>query len=170
MGRGSELMRRATDGTGGGIDGGECRLPEDGEAEVANKGGVREEGVAGWLLTMLRETGGGPVRHGRCAEDSGARLSCPREEDEGGASWLGRPKAEAQWRFGSGGPKGGKGEWAGWDGRRGGPQLGRIRSWARIQKKFFSNFNLCLEFGRTLKICTRRFIRDFDTRIFPKIF
>jgi hypothetical protein len=93
-----------------------------------------------------------------------------REEDEGGKGWLGRPKAEAQWWFGGGGPKGGKGEWAGRDGRRGGPRLGRIRSWARIQKKFFSNFNLFLEFGRNLKICTRRFRIDFDTRIFCKIF
>jgi hypothetical protein len=27
----------------------------------------------------------------------------------GGAGWLGRPKAETQWRFGGGGPNGGKG-------------------------------------------------------------
>jgi hypothetical protein len=126
---------------------------------VANKGGVREEGAVGRLLAMERETGGGP-----------ARPACQREEDKGGAGWLGGPKAEAQWRFGGGGPKRGKGEWAGRGGRRGGPWLGRIRSRARTQKKFFSNFNLFLEFGRTLKICTKRFRRDFDMRIFSKIF
>jgi hypothetical protein len=137
---------------------------------VANKGGVREEGAAGQLLAMAWETGGGPVRHGRGAEDSGTRPAFPREEDKGGAGWLGRPKAKAYWRFGGSGPKGGKGEWAGRGGRGGGRRLGRIRSWARIQKEFFSNFNLFLEFGRTLEICTMGFRRDFDTRIFPKIF
>jgi hypothetical protein len=111
---------------------------------VANKGGVREEGVAGRLLAMAQETGGGSVSHGRGAEDGSAWPACPREEDEGGAGWLDQPKAKAQWRFGGGGAKGGKGEWAGRGGRRGGPRLGRIRSQARIQKKFFSNFNLFL--------------------------
>jgi hypothetical protein len=86
------------------------RLLEEGEAEVANKGGVREEGAAGQLLAMTREMGGGAVRRGRGVGDGGARPACLREEDEGGAGWLGRPKAEAQWRFGGGGQKGGKGE------------------------------------------------------------
>jgi hypothetical protein len=83
----------------------------------------------------------------------------------GGLGW---PKAEAQCWFGGGGPKGGKGEWAGRGGRRGGPRMGRIRSRARIQKKFFLNFNLFLEFGRTLEIYTRRFRRVFDPTIFLK--
>jgi hypothetical protein len=117
------------------------QLTEEGEAKVANKGGVREEGVVGRLLAMARETVGGPVRHGQGAEDGDARPACLREEDKGGAGWLGRPKAEAQWWFGVGGPKEGKGEWAGRGRRRCGPRLGRIRSRARIQKKFFSNFN-----------------------------
>jgi hypothetical protein len=146
-----------------------CRLPEEGEAKVANKGGVREEGTAGQLLTMAREMGGGPVRCGRGAEDGSARPACPREEDEGDAGWVG------QRMMPSGGlavvaQKGGKGEWAGRGGRRGGPRLGRIRSRARIQKKFFSNFNLFLKFDRTLEIYTRRFRRYFDTMISPKIF
>jgi hypothetical protein len=34
-------------GTGNGIDGGVRQLLEEGEAEVANKGGVREEGMVG---------------------------------------------------------------------------------------------------------------------------
>jgi hypothetical protein len=53
--------------------------------EVANKGGVREEGAVGRLLAMVRETGGGLVTRGRGTEDDGARSACPREEDEGGA-------------------------------------------------------------------------------------
>jgi hypothetical protein len=52
---------------------------------VANKGGVREEGVAGQLLAMARETGSGPMRRGQGTEDGFARLACPREEDEGDA-------------------------------------------------------------------------------------
>jgi hypothetical protein len=31
--------------------------------EAANKGGLRGEGMAGRLLTMVWEMGGGPVRH-----------------------------------------------------------------------------------------------------------
>jgi hypothetical protein len=105
----------------------------------------------------------------KCGCYSGARPACPREEDEGDAGWAG------QRMMPSGGlavvaQKGGKGEWAGRGGRRGGPRLGRIRSRARIQKKFFSNFNLFLKFDRTLEIYTRRFRRYFDTMIFPKIF
>jgi hypothetical protein len=123
------------------IDGGVRRLPEEGEAEVANKGWAREEGTTGRLLAMAREMGGGPVRRGRGAEDGGARPACLREEDEGGAGWLGRRNAEAQWWFGGGGPKEGKGEWAGRGGRRSRSWLGRIWSRARIQKKFFLNFN-----------------------------
>jgi hypothetical protein len=44
------------------------RLSEEGEAVVANNGGVREEGTAGQLLSMAREWGGG-----RGVKDSGAR-------------------------------------------------------------------------------------------------
>jgi hypothetical protein len=39
--------------------------------------------------------GGGPVRHGRGAEDGSAQPACRRVEDEGGGNWLGGPKAEA---------------------------------------------------------------------------
>jgi hypothetical protein len=54
---------------------------------------------------------------------------------EGGAGWLGRRKAEAQWRVVVAAQWEGKGEMAGGGGRRGGPLLGRIRSRARIQKE-----------------------------------
>jgi hypothetical protein len=92
-GGGSSCAERRR-GTGGGIDRSVHRLLKEEEAEVANKGGVRAEGVAGWLLTMAWETGGGLVRRGQGAEDGDARPACPREEDEGGAGgWAGqRPR------------------------------------------------------------------------------
>jgi hypothetical protein len=37
-------------------------------------------------------------------------------------------------------------------------------------KEILFEFQLILEFGRTLKNSTRRFIRNLDTGIFPKIF
>jgi hypothetical protein len=40
---------------------------------VPNKGGVREEGAAGQLLTMARERGGDLVRRDRGTMDGGAR-------------------------------------------------------------------------------------------------
>jgi hypothetical protein len=89
---------------------------------------------------------------------------------EGGAGGLGRPKAEAQWWVAAAAQWEGKGEWAGWGGRRGGLWLGRIQSRARVQKEILFEFQLILEFGRTLKNCTRRFRRNFDMWIFSKIF
>jgi hypothetical protein len=50
--RGRELMRWATVGNGDGMDGIVLWLPNEGEAEVANKGGVKEEGAACQLLAM----------------------------------------------------------------------------------------------------------------------
>jgi hypothetical protein len=64
---------------------------------------------------------------------------------EDGADWLGRPKAEAQWRVVAVAQWEGKGEWAGHGGRRSGPQLGQIRSRARIQKEILFKFQLILE-------------------------
>jgi hypothetical protein len=90
------------------------RLPEAGEVEVANKGGVRAEDTAGYLLAIERETGGGLVRCGQGTEDAGAQPACPREEDEGGARTSVREE-----RGRPGGPA--EGHWAGWPmGRRGG--------------------------------------------------
>jgi hypothetical protein len=51
-------------GEGGAIDGSARQLPKEGEAEAAIKGGVRGDGAAGWLLAMVRKTGGGTVRRG----------------------------------------------------------------------------------------------------------
>jgi hypothetical protein len=47
-------------------------------------------------------------------------------------------------------------------------RLGRIRSWDRIQKEILFEFQLFLEFGKTLENCTRKFRRKLG--IFPKIF
>jgi hypothetical protein len=142
------------------------------EATVLGGDRPRSDEEGGGCSGYFRSGRGTGTGRQQRAQDGGggAGRSARGGRRPGGAGWLGRPKAEAQGRFSGGGPKGGKGELAGSGGRRGGPQLGRIRSRARIQKKFFSNFNLFLEFGRTLKICTRRFRKKFDMRIFPKIF
>jgi hypothetical protein len=85
---------------------------------------------------------------------------------EGGVGWLDRPRAEPHWQAVSMAQWEGKGEWAGRGGRRCGPRLGRIQSRARIQKEILFEFQLNLEFGRTLENCTRRFRRNFDMGIF----
>jgi hypothetical protein len=38
------------------------------------------------------------------------------------------------------------------------------------EKKFFQNKNRIFEFTKALQICTRKFRRNLDTRIFPKFF
>jgi hypothetical protein len=64
-------------------------------------------------------------------------------------------------------------------GRSGGPALGRgqvghgwveIWRWVKSQKDIAFEFQLILEFGRTLENYTRRFRKKFDMGIFPKIF
>jgi hypothetical protein len=47
--------------------------------------------------------------------------------------------------------------------------------WAKIQVEFYNifgffEFQWISNFGKTLKICTRRFRRNFDMGIFPKFF
>jgi hypothetical protein len=49
------------------------------------------------------------------------------------------------------------------------------RGWAKSgagqnSKEILFEFQLILEFGRTLENCTRRFRRNLDTGIYPKIF
>jgi hypothetical protein len=98
-----------------------------------------KEGVPGDAARAHTQGGGGNGgRSSRGGRRPGEALMSAKE---GGAGWLGRPKAEAKWRVAMVAQWEGKGEWAGQGGRRGGPQLGRIQSRARIQKKFFSNFN-----------------------------
>jgi hypothetical protein len=144
------------------------RLPEEGEAEATNKGVVRGECSAGWVLTLARETGGGPVRCGRGAEDGDARSACPREEDEGGAHTSARKRGEG--RVGRPKATGSACRWV----VRGRGEVGsgwvKNQRWAKVQKQFLFEFQLILEFGRTLEIWTRRFRKKFDMGIFPKIF
>jgi hypothetical protein len=40
----------------------------------------------------------------------------------------------------------------------------------KSEESSFSNKNQIFEYTKALKICTRRFRRNFDMRIFPKIF
>jgi hypothetical protein len=43
-------------------------------------------------------------------------------------------------------------------------RLGQIQ-----QKEFLQNLNWILDFAKALEICTRRFRRNFDVSIFPKL-
>jgi hypothetical protein len=111
--------------------------------EAAVSGGDRprrDEGGATRAILGV-EGGGAPGGGSPLLPAAVAPGGRPREEDDraGRAGWAGRRPRPRQ--FGNGSLKGGKGEWAGRSGRRGRPLLGRIRSRARIQKKFFSNFN-----------------------------
>jgi hypothetical protein len=53
-----------------------------------------------------------------------------------------------------------KAKWVGW-------LLGRLR---QKLKKSFRSKNWIFEFTNAMEICTRRFRRNFDTRIFSKFF
>jgi hypothetical protein len=59
--------------------------------------------------------------------------------------------------------EGGGGTLLGWKKNKGG---GR----AEIKKKNFRIKNWIFEYTKALEICTRRFRRNFDMRIFPKFF
>jgi hypothetical protein len=109
--------------------------------------------------------GGGPGS-GRAWWHTGARAlgggSGLLEEGEGegaGVGWAGR-EAEAQLEWGGAGRPKAKAQAA-----RLKPELGPIQE----IKPFQILFGIQI-FGKSLEICTRRFRRDFDMRIFPKIF
>jgi hypothetical protein len=78
-----------------------------------------------------------------------------REEEEAA---LGRPSEEEDGLVGCMGRKVG---WAGWP-------LGRLGQ--KQRKNYFLNKNLIFEYTKGLKICRRRFRRNFDMGIFPKFF
>jgi hypothetical protein len=40
----------------------------------------------------------------------------------------------------------------------------------KVRRNYFLNNNLIFEYTKALEICRRRFKRNFDMRIFPKIF
>jgi hypothetical protein len=72
-----------------------------------------------------------------------------------------------------------KAAWAEWAERGPGGLLGKAgqhgRGWAgpdglKSEKNSFSNKNYIFEYTKALEIYTRRFRRNFDMGIFPKIF
>jgi hypothetical protein len=83
---------------------------------------------------------------------------------EGGRRWPvgergggnGRLKREKKWA--GAGPKG----------RMGPLAAGPIGP--KVRRNYFLNNNLIFEYTKALEICRRRFKRNFDMRIFPKIF
>jgi hypothetical protein len=131
-----------------------------GEAEAANKGGVRGEDAVGRLLAMAWETGDGPVRCGGVRRTAVlGRLDRGREMRVGPARQRGRRWEERVGRL-AGGPALGRGEVGrGWV---------ENRRWAKVQKEIPFEFQLILGFGRTLKNCTWRFRKKFDMGIFLK--
>jgi hypothetical protein len=55
-------------------------------------------------------------------------------------------------------------------GRESEPARPKTGAGTNSKNKTFLNFIWNSDFWQTLEICTRRFRRDFDMRIFPKIF
>jgi hypothetical protein len=74
------------------------------------------------------------------------------------ASWAGRG-AEAQWGEGE---RPVEKEQVGW--------LAAGPIGPKVKENYFLNKNLIFEYNKALEICRRRFRRNFDMRIFPKIF
>jgi hypothetical protein len=79
--------------------------------------------------------------HGDAQGGGGAQLAWVKEEEETGVGHVGRT------------------------GRR---WLGRLGQ--NLKENSFRNKNWIFEYTKALKICTRRFSRNFDMGIFPKFF
>jgi hypothetical protein len=94
---------------------------------------------------------------------SGRPVGLPEEEDSRAADRVGPPVIEGEGeRWAATRPEGGEREvGSGW---------GRNRKWSDSRNKILSNIIWNLDFWETLKICTRRFRRNFDMGILPKIF
>jgi hypothetical protein len=88
--------------------------------------------------------------------------------EAGWASRRTRPSGEGGWRLGLGKRGGPREEWAGQRPRPGSWAENWI--WTQAQKEILFEFQLLLEFGKTLGNCKRRFSNKFDMGIFPKIF
>jgi hypothetical protein len=86
-----------------------------------------------------------------------------------GRERLGRP-TKGHWAGWPVGRRGGEGRWAaaGPKGRMGRLATGPIGS--KVKENSFPNKDLIFEYTDALEICRRRFRRDLDMRIFPKIF
>jgi hypothetical protein len=118
-----------------------------------------EAAVAFSFILGKKEAGRGPRdserRWWRRAGSAGGQGLVGREVDD----WAWEKEAAQERRRGSGPAEGqGLGGWA------------KNRRWAQAQKEILFEFQLILEFGRTLENCTRRFRKKFDMGIFPKIF
>jgi hypothetical protein len=90
-------------------------------------------------------------------------------KEGGAAGWADqRPRPRGGWRR----RPNGRGKGSGTVGVEGEVGRGWAESIARpeFKKKIPFEFQLILEFDRTLENCTRRFRRNFDIEIFPKIF
>jgi hypothetical protein len=88
------------------------------------------------------------------------RLRLDEEESRAGQAGLaGRPRPSGE---GESGPVREEGRW---------PRLGRVPELGQSSRtKILSNFIWNLDFWQNLEIYTRRFRRNFDMEIFPKIF
>jgi hypothetical protein len=126
--------------------------------------GYKERGTWG----RLRQ----PWRLDAAVAQSGARGRLRREEGDnlpGGPAGLG-DGTEAGWRRG---PTGRTRETeAGW---RHGPRdrVGRLAAGPNgpeVKEIFFPNKYLIFDYSKALKICRRRFRRNFEVGIFPKFF
>jgi hypothetical protein len=121
--------------------------------EAANKGGVRGEGVAGGLLTMAWETGGGPVRHcgarrtvalGRLDRGREARAGPARKEMRVGPTRQRGRRGEG--RVGRSKATGPAGRWADAGEMGGGPRVGRKPKMGQSSKR--NPFRISIDFFR----------------------
>jgi hypothetical protein len=49
-------------------------------------------------------------------------------------------------------------------------RMGRLAAGPKVKENSFPNKDLIFEYTKASEICRRRFRREFDMRIFPKIF
>jgi hypothetical protein len=101
----------------------------------------------------------------RCGAQGSGSMASEAEAAQGGSV---RPAAAVPALFSMG--RKNKAGWARWAKRLSMP-MGRLGRLGQNLKKSLSEIkNLIFEFTRDLEICTRRFRRNFETRIFPKFF
>jgi hypothetical protein len=105
------------------------QLPEVGEAEVANKGGIRGEGTAGRLLAMARRT----ATLGRLARGRKTRAGPAHQQGRRGEGRVGWPKATGL-----------AGRCAGMGERIGGPWLGQKPEMGQSSKRI--SFRISIDF------------------------
>jgi hypothetical protein len=126
-----------------------------------------EEGDDRWGPPVSQAQRGAKAVRGEAfsREGGGNQAGCHRRA----VGWADR-EAEAQWGEGGGRPVEKKKKWAmaGLKGRMGRLATGPMGP--KVRKSSFLNNNLIFEYTKALEICRRRFSRNFDMRIFSKIF